>query len=218
MDNTTHHRAARRPGSLLPRRAALTLFALLGAAVALLSARYFTGDPETFLEDQRATYLAHLTPLLLHIGGGTAALLLGPLQFAARLRARRPAVHRFVGRAYLLSVAVTGVGGLVLAPHGLFPPIAPIGFGVLGVLLLGSSAAALQTARQRRFDRHRVWAVRSYALILAAVTLRVWLPLFDALGAPFDQAYAAAGWTCWLINLAVAEAFLQRRPAPVRAA
>ncbi|MFI5527797.1 DUF2306 domain-containing protein [Kitasatospora sp. NPDC051853] len=215
MDNATPHRADR-PASLLPRRAALALFAFLGVLVALLSARYFTLDPETFLEDQRATYLAHLFPLLCHIGGGTVALLLGPWQFAARLRARRPAVHRSVGRVYLLSVAVTGVGGLVLAPSGLHPPVAPAGFAVLGVLLLATSAAALRTARQRRFDRHRVWAVRSYALVLAAVTLRVWLPLFDALGAPFDQAYAAAGWTCWLINLAVAEAFLARRE-PARA-
>ncbi|MGW4651013.1 DUF2306 domain-containing protein [Kitasatospora sp. NPDC004289] len=212
MDNATHHRADR-PASLLPRRTALALFAFLGLAVALLSARYFTLDPETFLEDQRATYLAHLVPLLCHIGGGTVALLLGPWQFVARLRTRRPAVHRFVGRVYLLSAAVTGLGGLALAPYGLYPPIAPIGFGLLAVLLLGTSAAALRTARQRRFDRHRVWAVRSYALILAAVTLRVWLPLFDALGAPFDQAYAAAGWTCWLINLAVAEAFLARKPS-----
>ncbi|MEU8779634.1 DUF2306 domain-containing protein [Streptomyces sp. NPDC048606] len=189
----------------LPGRAAWWTITLLAAATALLAARYLTLDPEVFLEEQRAAYLARLTPLLLHIGGGTAALLLGPWQFVARLRTRRPAAHRIVGRAYLVCVAATAAGGLLLVPGALVPPIAPIGFALLDVLLVLTTAAALHTARRRRFDRHRVWMVRSYALILSAVTLRLWLVSCAALGVPFDLAYASAAWTCWLINLLLAE-------------
>ncbi|MCB5167545.1 DUF2306 domain-containing protein [Streptomyces bambusae] len=207
-----------RRGSLLLRRAGWLVTTLLGALVALLSARYFTLDPEVFLEDQRAVYAARLTPLVLHIGGGTAALLLGPWQFVVRLRAARPALHRFLGRAYLVSVVATATGGLVLVPQALVPPIAPIGFACLDVLLVATTAAALHTARRRMFERHRVWMVRSYALILAAVTLRVWLVGCEALGIPFDLAYASAAWTCWLINLLVAELALANGPAGRRAA
>ena len=43
--------------------------------------------------------------LLLHAGAGGLALLLSPLQFAARLRHRAPAVHLAVGRVLLGSIA-----------------------------------------------------------------------------------------------------------------
>ncbi|MFD0350951.1 DUF2306 domain-containing protein [Kitasatospora aburaviensis] len=149
---------------------------LLAAATALLSSRYFTLDQDTFLDGQQAVYTAHLAPLLLHIGAGVLALLLGPWQFLPGWRARHPGAHRWTGRAYLVSAALTGVGGLLLAPRALVPPVAPVGFAVLGGLTLAASAAAHRTARARRFDRHRRWAIRSYALILTAVTLRIWLP------------------------------------------
>ncbi|MER7761121.1 DUF2306 domain-containing protein [Streptomyces sp. NPDC097619] len=196
------------------RRAGWLTVTLLAAAIALLSARYLTADPDTFLEEQRAVYLAHLAPLLLHIGGGTAALLLGPWQFVVRLRTRHPVLHRITGYAYLLSVTATAVGGLVLVPEALVPPIAPLGFAFLDVLLVVTTVAAVHTARRRRFDRHRVWMVRSYALILAAVTLRLWLILFSALDVPFEESYASAAWTCWLINLLLAELTLKARPLP----
>lgn len=187
------------------RRAGWAVTTALAAATALLGARYFTLDPDTFLPEQRAVYLAHLTPLLFHVGGGVLALLLGPWQFLPGLRTRRPAVHRFVGRAYLVSALAAGIGGLLLAPRALVAPIAPIGFALLAVLLLATSTAAYATARRREFARHRIWTTRSYALILAAVTLRLWLVAFGALGVSFEQAYASAAWTSWLINLLVAE-------------
>lgn len=181
---------------------AMTVLALL---TVLVSARYLTLDPDTFLPEQRAVYLANLLPLALHVGGGVVAMALGPWQFRPALRERRPRLHRVLGRLYLLAVLVTGASGLVLAPRAMVGPIAPAGFAVLGVLLLWSSAAGFAAVRRGAVPRHRVWMIRSYALVFAAATLRVWLPVADALGVPFEQAYATAGWTCWLINLVVAE-------------
>jgi Predicted membrane protein (DUF2306) len=47
--------------------------------------------------------------------------------------------------------------------------------------------------------------IRSYALTLAAVTLRLYLPASIALGVDFRSAYRVISWACWLPNLAVAE-------------
>jgi hypothetical protein len=48
--------------------------------------------------------------------------------------------------------------------------------------------------------------IRSYALCFAAVTLRIWLPLFQfALGLEFIFAYRIIAWLCWVPNLVVAE-------------
>ncbi|MFI9273533.1 DUF2306 domain-containing protein [Kitasatospora sp. NPDC052896] len=190
---------------------------VLATVTALVASRYFTLDPATFLPQQRAVYLAHLAPLLLHIGGGVLALSLGPWQFSHRLRTRSPAVHRAIGRVYLVGVLAAGIGGLLLAPEGLVGPIAPLGFSALAVLLLGTSTAAYVTIRRRSVVRHQIWMIRSFALIFAAVTFRLWLTVLPAVGLPFDQAYGSGAWTSWLINLLVAErliASLERRHRP----
>ncbi|MET9396511.1 DUF2306 domain-containing protein [Kitasatospora sp. NPDC002965] len=210
-------RTSRRASTGRARRAGWFAVTALAAATALLTSRYLTLDPEVFLEEQRAVYLANRLPLALHVGGGVLAILLGPWQFLPRLRARRPGLHRTIGRVYLVTVLVTAAGGLVLVPKALVGPIAPIGFGMLDALLLLSTAVAWRAVRRGEIARHRAWMTRSYALIFAGATLRVWLVVMDALGVPFDQAYAAASWTCWLINLVVAEYLITRAPAPATA-
>ncbi|MFJ4096367.1 DUF2306 domain-containing protein [Kitasatospora sp. NPDC089913] len=201
---------AARPGRARAGWWTVTFFAFL---TALFTARYLTLDPEVFLDQQRAVYLAHRGSLVLHVGGGVVAILLGPWQFLPRLRTRRPGLHRLTGRLYLLAVLAAGVGGLLMAPRGLVGPVAPIGFTGLALLLLISSALAWRAARRRDTRRHAAWAIRSFALIMAAATLRVWLPVMDLAGVPFEQAYATAAWTCWLINLVVAEHLIARLPA-----
>ena len=47
--------------------------------------------------------------------------------------------------------------------------------------------------------------IRSCSLTLAAVTLRIYLPLSQLAGIPFAEAYQAVAWACWVPNLVVAE-------------
>jgi len=49
------------------------------------------------------------------------------------------------------------------------------------------------------------WMIRSYALTLGAVTLRIYIPLFLMQGVPFEQAYPAIAWLAWVPNLIIAE-------------
>jgi uncharacterized membrane protein len=192
------------------RRAGWVAMTVLAITTALIASRYFTLDPETFIPQQKMVYLANLGPLMLHVGGAVVALVLGPWQFVRRLRARRPAVHRFIGRVYLVSVLATGVGGLLLAPTALFGPVARLGFGALAVLVLGTSAAAYVSIRRRQVARHRAWMTRSYALIFTGVTFRLWISGLPVLGVPFEQAYRSGAWAAWIINLVVAELLIIR--------
>ncbi|WP_199881272.1 DUF2306 domain-containing protein [Streptomyces sp. CB03911] len=200
------------------RRAGWIAITASATAIALLSARYFTLDPDSFLPEQRVTYLANLAPLMLHVGGGVVALVLGPWQFPPRLRARRPALHRLVGRVYLAAALATAVGGLLLVPKGLFGPIAPLGFAALAVLLLVATVAAFVSIRRGAVERHRIWMVRSYALIFTGVTFRLWISGFSAAGVPFGQAYGSGAWAAWLLNLLVAEHVVARIRTGQRAA
>jgi uncharacterized membrane protein len=202
------------------RRAGWLTMTALATALALFSARYFTLNPAVFIPNQAAVYLAHLGPLLLHVGGGVTALAVGPWQFWGALRSRHPAVHRTMGRVYLAAVLAAGAGGLLLAPLSSGGPLAHLGFGVLAVVTLLTTAAAFAFILRRRIEAHRAWMVRSYALVFGAVTFRAWLGL-TATGLPFEQVYAVGAWT-WPINLLAAELLLSAsgrirtaaRPAP----
>ena len=90
--------------------------------------------------------------------------------------------------------------------------MAHFGFGMLAVVWLAATATAYAHIRARRIAAHRAWMLRSYALTLAAVTLRIYLPASQMLGVSYDAAYPAIAWLCWVPNLIVVEWFLLPRP------
>lgn len=156
--------------------------------------------------DMRAGFEAQRTAVYVHVFAAAFALALGPLQFSARLRAARPELHRWSGRLYLgVGVAIGGTAGLVMAPQAYGGPVARAGFAALALAWLYTGARAWLAIRTRDVAAHRRWMLRNYALAFAAVTLRLWLPAAFVAGVPFEIAYAAIAWLCWLPNLGVAE-------------
>jgi hypothetical protein len=89
-------------------------------------------------------------------------------------------------------------------------PIAATGFGLLAVIWIYVTAQGWLTARARRFDEHRRWMIRSFALTFAAVTLRLYMPASMAMHLDMDQAYRAIAWIAWVPNLLAAELYLRR--------
>jgi uncharacterized membrane protein len=157
----------------------------------------------------------------LHIIGGGLALLLSPVQFSARLRARIPRVHRAVGRVAFTAIGLGGLAGLVIAPVNLAGPIGVAGFGLLALLWISFAWTAFRAVRRRDFAEHRRWAIRTFALTYAAVTLRLWLGVLIAAQSglagidsdlAFTRAYYVVPFLAWVPNLIVAERYL-RRPA-----
>ena len=69
-----------------------------------------------------------------HIVAGGVALLIGPLQFWRGLRERARAVHRAIGRTYLVAVLVGGLAATALAPVNSAGLVGTFGFGTLGLL------------------------------------------------------------------------------------
>jgi uncharacterized membrane protein len=159
-------------------------------------------------------FARYLLTLRLHILGGMGALLTGPWQFSPRLRSRALNVHRWIGRGYLLSVLLGSVAGFAMATVSKAGLPAHIGFGALAVVWLFTSVQAYRAILRGRVAEHRRWMVRSFALTLAAVTLRNYLPLLlFGLHWSFDTAYITVAWVSWVPNLIVAEWLLRRVPA-----
>jgi uncharacterized membrane protein len=145
-----------------------------------------------------------------HFSGGGVALIVGAFQFNGRLRARLPRLHRWAGRVHVLAVAIGGLAGLIMALDASGGPIARVGFSLLALLWLFSTGAAYVHIRQRNVGAHRTWMIRGYALTLAAVTLRIYLPISLLAGVPMAVAYPAIAWLCWVPNLLIAEWLLRK--------
>ena len=96
--------------------------------------------------------------------------------------------------------------------HG---PVAAGGLGVLGVVWVATTVAAFRAAMRGDFVTHRRWAIRSFALAFAAVTLRLYLPVSGLLGLSFDAAYPAIAWLCWVPNLLVTRLARPARQQPL---
>ncbi|MDQ1153167.1 DUF2306 domain-containing protein [Brevundimonas sp. SORGH_AS_0993] len=194
-----------------PARVSWLLLTLLCLGVAAYSARYLVSPPKT--PAQALGNPMGVPWLVVHIAGAVTALVVGSLQFLPALRRGAGPPHRWIGRVYVAGCLVGGTGGLVLTPGSFAGPIASVGFGGLAILWIVTTGLGWRAAVQGRFVDHRRWMIRSWALTLAALTLRLYLPLVMVFGLPFLPWYRAIAFLCWVPNLIAAEIWLRRRKA-----
>jgi uncharacterized membrane protein len=153
-----------------------------------------------------------------HFAAGGVILLLGALQLLEPVRRRAPAIHRWSGRIYATACMATAIGGLAfIAVKGTIGgTVMNVGFGLYGVLMLVASIETVRHARARRFEKHRAWGLRLFALAIGSWLYRMqygfWLMLTDGLGhtnrfdGPFDHLMA---FFFYLPNLLVVEIMLR---------
>ena len=108
--------------------------------------------------------------MVAHIIAASLYCLLGPFQFVAGFRRRRPGWHRAAGRLLVPCGLAAGLAGLWMA---LFYPDAPgdgellRGFRlVFGTAMVVSLVLGFAAIRRRDIARHRAWMIRGYAIAL----------------------------------------------------
>jgi hypothetical protein len=198
-------------------RFGLYTMAFLAIGVAIHSLRYSAVPAHVWLGvDTGIRSVIERVPLqaLTHMIVAPFALLLGPFQFFPRIRARHPRLHRWSGRVYVAACLIAGLGGLATAPYVSGGPVASVGFGTLAVLWICTTAWSWRAAVARNFDQHRLLMRFSYAMTFGAVTLRLQIPLFFAMGfQSYTQMSVWLAYTAWIPNvIAVALYSLRQRP------
>ncbi len=201
-DQRPRHGIARRIGW-----GAMTFLSLgVGTYALVLVATGFRFVPA----DVAANHFPTALGLRTHITASAVALITGPFQFLRPLRRRYPVAHHWIGRIYLTACLVGGVAAGLIALFSAGGLVAGFGFFVLAVAWLGTGALALTAVKRRDFRAHQRWMIRSFALTLAAVTLRIYLPLAMIAGLDYSIAYSVIAWLCWVPNLLVAQLFVRR--------
>ncbi len=180
------------------------LFCLLGFGVAVYGIVAYSVLPLGSLvhPDMRAAFVAHPVGIQLHIFASVTALLVGPWQFSPRLRQAKIGLHRWMGRIYLgVGVLLGGLSGLYMSQFAFGGLAAKLGFAALAVCWLFTGLRAFLAIRSGAVAEHQNWMVRNFSLTCAAVTLRLYLPMFIAVGMDFAAAYPIIAWLCWVPNL-----------------
>lgn len=170
-----------------------------------------------------ARFFASPTPVLVHIVSSALYCLFGALQFARGFRRRRRDWHRMAGRLLVplgLAAALSGLWMTVLYPRPAQDNELLTGIRlVVGAAMVGCLILGFTSIRQRQITRHRAWMARAYAIGLGAGTQALtnapWILLTgESTGNPRAILMLAG----WVINLAVVEWALRRRPAQPRRA
>jgi uncharacterized membrane protein len=200
---------------------------LVFAAIAIMAA-YVLYHNERFLLDSAHPIWAHYEPfkwwLLPHGLAGLCALVLAPMQFAATLRRRHTTLHRTLGSIYVVSVFVLGPLGLYIQ---YLDEAQGAGRSFTIETMIQSSTLMITTgfgcyyALRRQFDYHRQWMIRSYAVALTFLEIRLILGV-TGLDQPFDwHVLETVVWSCVACSVLIGdianqiyEASLRRRVTP----
>ncbi|MEQ1783896.1 MAG: DUF2306 domain-containing protein [Hyphomonadaceae bacterium] len=111
----------------------------------------------------------------MHFFAGAVLLLFGPIQLVAQVRAKAPAVHRWIGRIYALAAFLAGAGGLTfIAIKGTVGGMPmTVGFAMYGGLMVIAAVQTVRHAMARNIDVHRAWAIRLFALAIGSWLYRM---------------------------------------------
>lgn len=162
--------------------------------------------------------------LLPHGLAGACALVLVPLQFSDRMRARYTRLHRVVGRFYV-------TGALILAPLGAYiqyieePLGASRSFTVAAMvdaaILMTTTGLGLFFAVKRMIPQHRQWMTRSYAVALTFFEIRFILGITGLDTPPNPAVVEIAVWACVALAVLIgdlANQWYELQPGRLRAA
>ena len=146
-------------------------------AIALYAFSFLVRREQMFPPPLAASFRARPWGIYPHALFGSIALVLGSLQFWRNLPYSNPALHRTLGKIYVVAVIGTGLAGLYMSFFSYGGAVTHAGFGLLALSVLTTTSIAYVQIRRGNVAVHREWMLRSFALIFAAVTLRIELPL-----------------------------------------
>lgn len=181
----------------------------------LLSLPYIHFEPNVeFLKTKQLIY--HVTAwrwsFYIHVFTSPIVIITGLLQFSTLLLRNYPLFHRFAGYIYItVLIGVTGPAALIMSlyANGSYP--AQVSFTILSTLWILFAFLGFHYAKKHHYEKHIKWVLRSYALTLTAVTLRLYAYWFDLLNVGIDpkETYIILSYISWIPNLIVAEIMIR---------
>ena len=182
----------------------------------LLSVPYLALKPNVeFLLTKQLIYHVKLWRIsfYVHVFSSVTLVVAGLFQFSKYLLRKQTMIHRVSGFIYLITVLlISGPAALVMSFYANGGIPAQTSFILLSGTWLFCTFTAWRFLRNKEYERHGNWMLRSYALTLSAVTLRLYAYLFDVWKVdlnPIDT-YILLAWMSWIPNLLIAELLIRK--------
>jgi hypothetical protein len=188
----------------------LALLAFFSFLMLRIIYRYSSLDTHVAFLQLKQDYI-HISQWMIafwvHVFTSILVLLAGFTQFSKTLLRKYPKLHRTLGYIYVIDILmITGPAGLLMSFYANGGISSRIAFTLLSVLWISSTALAWYYAVKKKFNQHRIFMIRSFALTLSAISLRLWKMFFAGFTdiAPMDR-YRIIAWLGWVLNLIIAE-------------
>lgn len=165
------------------------------------------------LKQEAMAYSYYQYAFFSHVYTSIFILIAGITQFSETIRSRFPIVHRSLGKLYILLIlCIASPSGLIMAFHANGGIFSKISFSIQAVLWFVFTYKAYKYIKARDWVSHQHFMLRSYALTLSAISLRLFkwgiVSFFE--WAPMDT-YKIVSWLGWLVNLLLVEIYIWHR-------
>jgi len=199
------------------------IYSFIPAFGGLFRISEFTGGPAVLPENLRA--LAVPLPIVLHILCSSLFCLLGAVQFLPSIRRHRPATHRAIGCAVVISGSISAATGVWMTHYYAFPDELQGNMLywvriILGLSMVSLIGCAVFAIRSRNIFLHGASIVRAYAIGQGASTQTFlgigWILVIgtEPLGSLRDGMMVFA----WVLNLLFAEYLIGKFLMPKKSA
>lgn len=147
-----------------------------------------------------------------HVYSSIIIITLGLTQFSTTIRNQFPFIHKINGKTYILLILlVASPSGLIMSYHANGGLISKVSFTILSILWFLFTLNAYKNIKKRNFEKHKNFMIRSYALTLSAISLRLFkygiVSIFEL--PPMDT-YKIVSILGWTINLGIAEMIIKK--------
>jgi uncharacterized membrane protein len=196
-------------------RLVFSLAVLFGAYLMFkITAPYlsFQTDIDFLLTKQSVLYIdAWRWSFYFHITCSLIVLALGIFQFNSYLRNRFISFHKIVGKIYVFLVLfICAPSGFIMGIYANGGMLTRLSFSCVSMFWWVFTFMLYSNIIKGRITQHKEFAIRSYALTLSALTLRLYVliaPHFIHLSA--KDMYALVSILSWLPNIIIAEFWIR---------
>lgn len=149
------------------------------------------------------SFYIHITSSLFVMGGGV-------FQFFPILIKNYPRLHRNIGKMYVFFILILAApSGLVLATYANGGLAARVGFSLQCIVWWTVTYLAWNEIMKRRYESHANMMIRSFAVTLAAMSLRTEsYVMYYWFGTKPIETYLTVTWLSWVGNLLLAEVLI----------
>jgi len=140
-------------------------------------------------------------------------LITGITPFSTFIRTTFSKVHKTLGLIYIaLVLFIASPSGLIMAIYANGGIYSKISFTIQAILWFVFTYLAFSYAKNKDWEKHQKFMLRSYALTLSAISLRLfkWMIVGTFELPPMDT-YRLVAWLGWVVNLALVEIYLIRK-------